>query len=405
MSYLRFGLMIVTSTVVMFVLMYLNTYAWEHVFFSETRVYMAILMGATMAVIMLAFMLGMYSNTRLNIAIFAGAVIVFALSLWLVRSQATVSGLSYMRAMIPHHSIAILTSERAQIRDARVRKLADGIIAAQRREIAEMRYLIGEVDAGRSVSTIYEDPPATPGTVDQALSNTLVSELDLAPMPRDEADRVLQAQDVCTFNRSPESDPILWAARDGSAAAMKLNGVLIGLDGATAATPGPATAFAAPGAAVTVTPLGRRRRLAIRCGPGLSDRPGADHRLSRVFRLPGVTDEGSRHGTRGDCGADPRLVTAGPKSYITPRFAGGAGVAMEAHDIEELIRTAFPDATVTITDLAGDGNHFAAEVVDESFRGKNRVQQQRAVYAALQGRMDGPNGALHALALTTKAPD
>lgn len=78
---------------------------------------------------------------------------------------------------------------------------------------------------------------------------------------------------------------------------------------------------------------------------------------------------------------------------------------MEAHDIEELIRTAFPDARVTITDLAGDGNHFAAEVIDESFRGKNRVQQQRAVYAALQGRMDGPNGALHALALTTKAPD
>lgn len=78
---------------------------------------------------------------------------------------------------------------------------------------------------------------------------------------------------------------------------------------------------------------------------------------------------------------------------------------MEAHDIEELIRKAFPDAKVTITDLAGDGNHFAAEVIDESFRGKNRVQQQRAVYAALQGRMDGPNGALHALALTTKAPE
>ncbi|MBL4707267.1 MAG: BolA family transcriptional regulator [Flavobacteriales bacterium] len=80
-------------------------------------------------------------------------------------------------------------------------------------------------------------------------------------------------------------------------------------------------------------------------------------------------------------------------------------MAMEAHDIEMLIRRAFPDAAITITDLAGDGNHYAAEVIDESFRGKNRVQQQRAVYAALQGKMDGPAGELHALALTTKAPD
>jgi len=80
-------------------------------------------------------------------------------------------------------------------------------------------------------------------------------------------------------------------------------------------------------------------------------------------------------------------------------------MAIEAQEIEELIRTRFPDAAITITDLAGDGNHYAAEVVDESFRGQNRVQQQRAVYAALKDKMDGPAGALHALALTTKAPD
>ncbi|WP_126977923.1 BolA/IbaG family iron-sulfur metabolism protein [Frigidibacter oleivorans] len=79
-------------------------------------------------------------------------------------------------------------------------------------------------------------------------------------------------------------------------------------------------------------------------------------------------------------------------------------MAMEAHDIEALIRESFPNAKITITDLAGDGNHWAAEVVDESFRGMNRVQQQRAVYASLKGKMDGPNGALHALALTTKVP-
>lgn len=77
---------------------------------------------------------------------------------------------------------------------------------------------------------------------------------------------------------------------------------------------------------------------------------------------------------------------------------------MQAQEIEDLIRGSFPQAQITITDLAGDGNHYAAEVIDESFRGLNRVQQQRAVYAALKGKMDGPAGDLHALALTTKAP-
>lgn len=80
-------------------------------------------------------------------------------------------------------------------------------------------------------------------------------------------------------------------------------------------------------------------------------------------------------------------------------------MAMEAHDIETLIRARFPQARITITDLAGDGNHWAAEVIDESFRGQNRVQQQRAVYASLKGRMDGMHGELHALALTTKVPE
>lgn len=79
-------------------------------------------------------------------------------------------------------------------------------------------------------------------------------------------------------------------------------------------------------------------------------------------------------------------------------------MAIQAQEIEDLIRAEFPEALVTITDLAGDGNHYAAEVIDESFRGKNRVQQQRAVYAALKGKMDGSNGELHALALTTKVP-
>ncbi|BDY15281.1 hypothetical protein Sulfitobl28_12510 [Sulfitobacter pontiacus] len=153
MSYWRFFAMIITSTVVMFGLMYLNTYAIDHVFFSETRSYMALYMGAVMAVIMLAFMLGMYSNRGVNIAIFAGSALVFAVSLFLVRSQSTVDDTAWMRAMIPHHSIAILTSERANISDPRVRKLVDDIIEAQRLEIDEMKALIADLEGG---------PAATP---------------------------------------------------------------------------------------------------------------------------------------------------------------------------------------------------------------------------------------------------
>jgi len=76
---------------------------------------------------------------------------------------------------------------------------------------------------------------------------------------------------------------------------------------------------------------------------------------------------------------------------------------MQAHEIEELLRESFPDAQITVG--GDDGMHMSAQVIDESFRGMNRVQQQRAVYAALKGKMDGPSGELHALALTTRAPD
>jgi uncharacterized protein (DUF305 family) len=130
----------------MFGLMYLNTYEPAHIRFSQTRAWMALLMGAAMAIVMLAFMLKMYQNKGRNLAVFAGAALTFALSLWLVRSQSTVDDVSYMRAMIPHHSIAIMTSERARIRDPRVRKLADAIIDTQRREIAEMNELIADIE-------------------------------------------------------------------------------------------------------------------------------------------------------------------------------------------------------------------------------------------------------------------
>lgn len=148
-SYARFGVMIATSTIVMFGLMYLNTYAIDHALFSETRTYMALVMGAAMAVIMLAFMPAMYPNRRANAGIVDGSAALFVVALWLVRSQATVDDMAWMKAMIPHHSIAILTSERAQLTDPRVRTLADGIIRTQRQEIGEMKALIEDLRNSR----------------------------------------------------------------------------------------------------------------------------------------------------------------------------------------------------------------------------------------------------------------
>jgi peptidoglycan/LPS O-acetylase OafA/YrhL len=145
-NYRRFGLMVLTSTIIMLILMYFNTYSMEHIFFSQTRVYMALIMGGVMAIVMLAFMQKMYTNKKVNFGIYAGSALLIAVSLFLVRSQATVDDTSWMKAMIPHHSIAILTSERADIEDPRARKLADEIIKAQRKEIAEMKTLIKELE-------------------------------------------------------------------------------------------------------------------------------------------------------------------------------------------------------------------------------------------------------------------
>jgi len=145
MTYKRFLLMIVTSMIIMYMAMYLNNYAWEHVFWSETRAYMSLIMGAIMATVMLLFMLKHYPNTKVNTAIFIASAVVFSSSLYLVRSQTTVDDVAWMKAMIPHHSIAILTSKRAHISDPRVRQLADDIIAAQEREIEEMKRYIKDL--------------------------------------------------------------------------------------------------------------------------------------------------------------------------------------------------------------------------------------------------------------------
>ena len=145
-SYARFFAMIGTSMVAMYAMTYLNVWSLDHVTFSESRIYMVGYMGAVMAVVMLSFMWGMYEGQGTKIGILAAAALLFAASLWLMRSQSTVEEVSWMKAMIPHHSIAILTSERATITDPRVRDLADSIIEAQRREIGEMKALIADLE-------------------------------------------------------------------------------------------------------------------------------------------------------------------------------------------------------------------------------------------------------------------
>jgi FlaA1/EpsC-like NDP-sugar epimerase len=145
-NYFKFFAMIATAMVAMFFLMYTNSYQLlDHAWFSETRMFMTMIMGGSMMIIMLAFMLQMYKSSKMNIAIFIGGALLLISSIWLVRSQSTVDSVDYMEGMIPHHSIAILTSERAGIEDLRVRELADEIINAQRREIKEMEWLIDDI--------------------------------------------------------------------------------------------------------------------------------------------------------------------------------------------------------------------------------------------------------------------
>lgn len=233
MKYARFFLMIATSTVVMFGLMYLNTYVLGHVFWSETRAWMALVMGGAMAVIMLAFMLSMYKNKALNIAIFAGAAVVFGLSLWLVRSQVTVDDSDYMSAMIPHHSIAIMTSSRAGIEDGRVRKLADEIIYAQDKEISEMKYLL---------ASIAEDGkrPADPKTaaplvdsVEAALASADVAVLDPQFLAPEDISRALPEGAMCTFVYTEDSQPALaiGSGSPGAIAVVKLSGDVVRIEG------------------------------------------------------------------------------------------------------------------------------------------------------------------------------
>ena len=156
-----FFAMIATSIVTMFVLKYSNIYEADHAFFSQTRMWMALMMGMAMIVIMLGFMWGMYKTFMTKVLVMIGAIAGFFLFLFLARSQATVEDEAWMKAMIPHHSIAVLTSRRAEISDPRVRKLADAIIEAQVKEIAEMKLLLADIEANGEMGDGTPLPPRT----------------------------------------------------------------------------------------------------------------------------------------------------------------------------------------------------------------------------------------------------
>ncbi|SFP22334.1 DUF305 domain-containing protein [Qipengyuania nanhaisediminis] len=156
-----FFAMIATSIVTMFVLKYSNIYEADHAFFSQTRMWMALMMGMAMIVIMLGFMWGMYKTFMTKVLVMIGAIAGFFLFLFLARSQATVEDEAWMKAMIPHHSIAVLTSRRAEISDPRVRELADAIIEAQVKEIAEMKLLLADIEANGEMGDGTPLPPRT----------------------------------------------------------------------------------------------------------------------------------------------------------------------------------------------------------------------------------------------------
>lgn len=185
-NYWRFMAMVATSTAIMFGLMYFNTYELDHIHWSETRFWMAFLMGGMMMIVMLLFMWGMYKDKTKNFIILGTGALVLVAALWLVRSQVTVNDEDYMAAMIPHHSIAVLTSSRAEITDPRVRKLADLIIEAQVREIAEMKLLLEDIEENGEMGSGTPLPPRTTRLTPQLLSDARkVVERPVTPEVRD----------------------------------------------------------------------------------------------------------------------------------------------------------------------------------------------------------------------------
>ena len=171
MGWWRFAAMIATSTFVMFFLMYQLVYEADHLMFSVNRLLASLVMGAVMTLVMLGFMWGMYQGTRVKVAVLVGAVLLGTGFLFVNRAQALIDDTRFMRAMIPHHSIAINNARKADIRDPRVRKLADEIIASQVREIQEMKLLIEDIGkTGRRGDTRL---PARPAMVTPDMEATI----------------------------------------------------------------------------------------------------------------------------------------------------------------------------------------------------------------------------------------
>lgn len=154
--YLRFAAMILTGMVVMYWVMFVGSYEWSHVRFSRSRVFMALVMGGTMGLVMLGWMLDMFKNTKANIAIVAVSLVLIGVGTFLDRSQSTVGDVSFMRAMIPHHSLAITRAEQFTVDDYRVCELAVEISESQRREIDEMDWLIEDIRDNGAASTRAE---------------------------------------------------------------------------------------------------------------------------------------------------------------------------------------------------------------------------------------------------------
>lgn len=145
-NYLKFLLMLSLSFVIMYAVMFFNVDKFDHVYLSITRVYMTLLMVSPMAVVMLLLMRKMYANKKLNLIIHSSAVVVFVLSLLFLRAQVGVGDRQYMKAMIPHHSSAILTSRNASIEDPEVKELSKQIIQSQEEEIARMKEVLKRLD-------------------------------------------------------------------------------------------------------------------------------------------------------------------------------------------------------------------------------------------------------------------
>lgn len=141
-NYGKFALMMGVSFVVMYAVMFLNADVYDHVMLSNTRTYMTILMIAPMAISMMLFMWGMYKNRKLNYIIMGLSAIVFVATLYGLRQQVFISDVQWMKAMIPHHSSAIMVSQKAHLKDPEAIKLAEEIIEAQEREIAQMKKMI-----------------------------------------------------------------------------------------------------------------------------------------------------------------------------------------------------------------------------------------------------------------------